>query len=224
MPDDRALRAAFVLVDGVYNTELVAPWDIFEHTRYHTAPAPGIEVFSVAATADPVTTAEGLRILPDHTFETAPPVDILVVPSTRESRGQDLENSELINWVRKTGEEASFVMSLCWGAFVLAEAGLLDGRACTTYPSDYELFSRQFPELDLRVNVSYVHDGKTLTSEGGAPSFAAAMYLVDFLYGEEVASKIGRGLLIPWPASDKPPGAAITDPTHALDIAALGGR
>lgn len=221
VPDDRPLRAGFVLVDGVYNTELVAPWDIFEHTRHHTAPAPGIEVFTVAATADPVTTAENLRILPDHTFETAPPIDILVVPSAKESRGRDLENRELIRWVRQAGEQAAFVLSLCWGAFVLAEAGLLDGHACTTFPSDYELFSRRFPELDLRVNVTYVHDGKALTSEGGAPSYGAAMYLVDFLYGEEVAQRIGAGLLVPWPsAQPAEPSAAISDPAY---VAEFGG-
>ena len=210
------MRAAFVLVDGVYNTELIAPWDVFEHTRYHTAPLPGIEVFSVAASIEPITTAEGLRIVPDYSFATAPPVDILVVPSARESRGQNLQNTELIEWVRETGREASFVMSLCWGAFILAEAGQLEGLACTTFPSDYELFSRRFPALDLRVNVSYVHDGKALTSEGGAPSFAAAMYLVDFLYGETVAQRIGRGLLIPWPPELGTADAVITDLAYNL--------
>ena len=108
----------------------------------------------------------------------------------------------MIEWVRETGADAEYVMSLCWGAFVLAEAGLLDDVACTTFPADYDTFVERFPEHDLRVNVSFVHSGRAITSQGGAQSFDAAMYLVDRLYGREVAQRIGRGLLIEWPPAD----------------------
>ncbi len=101
--------------------------------------------------------------------------------------------------MRETGGKAFYVMSLCDGAFVLAAAGLLDGVACTTFPGDQDRFAEMFPHLDLKRGVSFVHDGKALTSEGGARSFDVAMYLADLLYGEKVAQGIGRGLLIPWP-------------------------
>ena len=78
-------------------------------------------------------------------------------------------------------------------AFVLAAAGLLDGKQCTTFPSDRARMREMFPHLDLKRGVSFVHDGKALTSEGGARSFDVAMYLADLLYGEKVAQGIGRG-------------------------------
>lgn len=212
LPPDRPLRAGFLLVDGVYDTELTAPWDVLQHTRYHSAPHPGIEVFTVAATPEPVTTAEGLRIVPDFTFTTAPPLDILVVPSTEHSRDTDRDNTAMIAWVREAGSEARFVLSLCWGAFILAEAGLLDGHACTTFPEDLRFFVEAFPELDLRVNVSFVHDGKVLTSQGGARSFDVAMYLVDLLFGEQVARGIGEGLLIEWPPAPEDRYPFVSDP------------
>lgn len=199
LPDDRPIRAGFLIVDGVYNTELMAPWDVLQHARYHSAPHPGIEVFTIARSLDPVTTAEGLRIVPDYTLASAPPVDILVVPSARHSRDSDRADAELISWVRSAGAQAKFVMSLCWGAFILAEAGLLDDHACTTFPEDLRSFVEAFPHLDLRVNVSFVHDGNVLTSQGGTRSYDVAMYLVDLIFGEEVAKGIGSGLLIEWP-------------------------
>ena len=69
-----------------------------------------------------------------------------------------------------------------------------------------------FPETRLHVNVSFVHEGRFLTSEGGARSYLAALYLVDLLFGEEVAAGVGRGLLIGWPPppGERPP--VITDP------------
>ena len=212
LPTDRPLRAGFLLVDGVYNTELMAPWDVFQHTRTHSAPHPGIEVFTVAPGPEAVTTAEGLRVLPDYTFATAPLIDILVVPSAEGSRDRDRTNSELIAWVRKAGSQARFTMSLCWGAFILAEAGLLDDHACTTFPGDFKVFVEAFPKLDLRVNVSFVHDGSVLTSQGGTRSYDVAMYLVDLLFGEQVAKGIGGGLLIDWPPPPDSRYPFVSDP------------
>jgi transcriptional regulator GlxA family with amidase domain len=217
IPTDRPLRAGFLIVDGVYNTELTAPYDVFQHTVAHTSPSPGIEVFTVSPDGGQVTTAEGLRIVPHYSFETAPPIDILVVPSGEHSRDADRQNRDLIEWVRKTGAQAEFVISLCWGAFILAEAGILDGHSCTTFPGDYRVFAEAFPELDLRINVTFVHDGRVLTSEGGAHSFDVAMYLVDLLYGEEVARGIGQGLLIPWPPAGESRPAYVTDPGMSLE-------
>ena len=212
LPSDRPLVAGFVVVDGVYNTELMAPWDVFEHARYYTGEQPAIEVFAVSPDGGVVTTAEGLRILPDHGFADAPPIDILVVPSAEGSRDRDLENEALIGFVRERGATARFVVSLCWGAFVLARAGLLDDRACTTFPSDYQRFAESFPGTRLHINVSFVHEGRFLTSVGGAGSYQAAMYLVDLLYGEEVATGIGGGLLIPWPPDPDRRPPVVTDP------------
>lgn len=204
LPADRPLRAGFLVVDGVYNTELTAPYDLFHHTPFHTQPGPGMQVFTVSPDGERVTTFEGLRIQPDHSFADAPAIDVLVVPSAEGSMGADLENEELIAWVRDVGGRARFVVSLCDGAFVLAAAGLLDGHRCTTFPGDQDAFAERFPQLALVRGVSFVHHGRMLTSEGGARSFDVAMHLIDHLYGEDVARGVGRGLIIDWPPDDLP--------------------
>lgn len=197
LPVERPLRAGFLVVDGVYNTELTAPFDIFHHTVFHTKP--GIEVFTVAPTKAPLRTFEGLSLQPDHDFATAPEIDILVVPSTEHSMDSDLENEAMIAWVRKVGTRARFVVSLCDGAFVLARAGLVKGRWSTTFPGDLERYAEMFPSLEIKEGVSFVHDGSLLTSAGGAQSFDVAMYLVAHLYGDAVAGGVGRGMVLPWP-------------------------
>ena len=196
---DRPLRAGFLIVDGVYNSELMAPYDILHHTPFHTKPLPGVEVFTVSPDGQPIVSFEGLTITPHHGFADHPPIDILIVPSAEHSMDTDLENEAMMAWVARVGREASFIMSLCDGAFVLAKAGLLNGRECTTFPGDQDAFAEMYPELELRRGVSFVHDGPVLTSEGGAKSYDVAMYLVDHLYGEEAARRVGRGLIIEWP-------------------------
>lgn len=199
LPRDRPLRAAFLVVEGVYNTELMAPYDVFQHTVFHTRPSPGMEVFTVSPDGRPVATFEGIRLTPHYSFQNAPEIDVLVVPSAVGSMDRDLQNAALIDWVRRVAGRARHVVSLCDGAFVLARAGLLDGVAATTFPEDYDRLVEMFPRVDLRINVSFVDAGKILTSQGGARSYDVAMHLVDRLYGTKVAQGVGKGLLIPWP-------------------------
>ena len=205
-PDDfdrsTTLTVGFLIVDGVYNSELVAPMDVLHHTPFHTDPDPGMRVLTVSPDGDMITTFEGLRIVPDHSFANAPEIDVLVVPSAEHSMDSDLENSEMIEWVSDVGARARFVMSLCDGAFVLAKAGLLEGRALTTFPGDQDRFAEMFPDLDLRRGISFVHDGPMITSEGGAKSYDPAMYLVHHLYGLGVTQGVGGGLLIDWPPAE----------------------
>ena len=171
----REISVGFLVVAGVFNTELTAPYDLFQHTVFHTKPLPGMKVFTVSPDGQPIRTFEGLSITPDYGFENAPKIDVLVVPSAELSMVSDLENEEMVQWVAQTGKQAEFVMSLCDGAFVLAKAGLLNERAATTFPSDQERFAQMFSAVRLIRRHSFVHDGPVLTSEGGAKSFDPAM-------------------------------------------------
>lgn len=201
LPD--AYNVGFLIMDGVYNTELTAPFDIFQHTRFRENIKP-MNVFCVAEENKIITTFEGLKILPDYTFEdpNLPHIDILVVPSAEHHLDSDLENKNMIDWVYKTGQKCSFVTSHCDGAFVLAKAGLLDSVSSTTFPSDIENYKSMFPQLDVISNVLFVHDGKFITSVGGAKSFEASLYLCEFLYGKKIAEQLAKGLVIDWNLDD----------------------
>ncbi len=190
------LSVGFVIVDGVFNSELVAPMDVLQHTIFHTDP--GMRVFVVAPSNDIITTFEGLKIVPDYSFEDAPDIDVLVVPSAKHSMDTDLENSELISFVSERGRKAKYVMSLCDGAFVLAKAGLVDGYESTTFPWDIPKYRAMYPDLKVHENVSFVHDRKLITSAGGAKSYDPALYLVELLYGQKPVTGIAGGLVIDW--------------------------
>lgn len=193
---DETLNVGILAINGVYNSELMAPYDIFQHTIFHTHK--GMKVFIVSPTKEPIRTFEGIRLLPDYDFDDVPEIDVLVVPSAEHNMDTDLEDERLIGFVREKGTEAKYIMSLCDGAFILAQAGLLDGLKTTTFPTDIDRFKETFPHLDVRKDVSFVHDGKAITSAGGAKSYDPALYLVEYLYGEKAAEGVGKGLVIDW--------------------------
>jgi len=192
-------------MDGVYNTELTAPYDIFQHTKFRKGIKPMVP-FLLANTTEPVETFEGIKLLPDFDYvrDSLPDIDVLVVPSAEHHLDTDLEDSLMIRFVQQAAEKASFVTSHCDGAFVLAKAGLLDDVVSTTFPSDIEPYRKRFPHLSVMDSVWFVHDKKYITSAGGARSFEAALYLCELLYGDAIARDLARGLVIDWDLSQVP--------------------
>ncbi|WP_246245474.1 MULTISPECIES: DJ-1/PfpI family protein [Flavobacteriaceae] len=201
LPDLKANRynVAFLIMDGVYNTEFTAPFDIFQHTQYRKG-IKAMNTFTVANTLKPITSFEGVRILPDfdYTQDSIPKIDILVVPSAEHHLDSDLKDTIMIDFVKKVSKEALFVTSHCDGAFVLAKAGVLDSVTSTTFPSDIDRYKTMFPHLKVKDSVLFVHDGKFITSAGGAKSFEATLYLCEHLYGREIAQSLAGGLVIDW--------------------------
>jgi len=198
-------NVAFLIMNGTYNTEFTAPFDIFQHTQYREN-IKQMNVFSVANTSEPITTFEGVRVIPDfdYTKDSLPKIDILVVPSAEHHLDTDLEDQTMIDFVKKTDKDALFMTSHCDGAFVLAKAGLLDQSVSTTFPSDIDAYKKMFPDLDVRDETLFVHDGKYITSAGGAKSFEAALYLCEYLYGAEIARSLSGGLVINWDLAKVP--------------------
>ncbi|WP_276167688.1 DJ-1/PfpI family protein [Zobellia alginiliquefaciens] len=198
-------NVAFLIMNGTFNTELTAPYDIFQHTKFRKN-IKAMNTFTVANTLEPITTFEGLRLLPDfdYTKDDLPPIDILVVPSAEHHLDTDLKDTAMLDFVRKIDSSALFMTSHCDGAFVLAKAGVLNNKVSTTFPSDIDTYKKMFPKLQVADSVLFVHDGKYITSAGGAKSFEASLYLCEYLYGKEVADSLARGLVIDWSLEQTP--------------------
>ena len=198
-------NVAFLIMNGTYNTEFTAPYDIFQHTQFRKG-IKAMNTFTVANTLEPITTFEGVRILPDfdYTKDAIPNIDILVVPSAEHHLDSDLKDTVLLHFVRKVDRNALFMTSHCDGAFVLAAAGVLDSITSTTFPSDIELYRKTFPTIVVKDSVLFVHHNKYITSAGGAKSFEAALYLCELLYGKEIAVSIAKGLVIDWDITKVP--------------------
>lgn len=189
-----ALKAGYknvgiLVFDDLFITEFVAPFDVYKHVPDR------MNVFSVAPKAGPVKTYEGVVFHPDYTFANAPKIDILVVPSGNRSTSKDLEDAAFLAFVKKAAGTAEYVTSHCWGCFTLAGAGLLDGKECTTFPTSVDELQKKFPAVKAKKDERFVVTGKIVTSGGGLAAFEAALYVVEKLYGKEMADKVAAGLV-----------------------------
>lgn len=182
-------NVGILVFDGLFITEYTAPFDIYKHVGEQ------MNVFTVAPRAGTITTYEGVKLQPDHVFGDEPRIDVLVVPSGIHSVDTDLENAALIGWIQAKARDADYVTSHCWGAFLLAKAGLLDGSACTTFPSSIDDLQKKFPAVKARKDQRFVVTGKTITSNGGLAAYEAATYVVEQLFGKEKADSVATGLV-----------------------------
>ncbi|MCX2744739.1 DJ-1/PfpI family protein [Mangrovivirga sp. M17] len=194
------LHVEIFLSDKTFNTELIAPMDIFQHTIYHTNPV--MKVTVVGEKEGTINTFEGLKIIPDKYYGTnSSRPDILVIPSSANHLNENNASQEVLDYLKRQSETADYILTLCDGAFLAAEAGILDGKAVTTFPSDIKLFRQRYPAIPCMDSVSFVHDGNLITSVGGIKSYEAALYLCDLIYGKEKTRNIAEGLVIDWDKS-----------------------
>src|SRR5438128_11322466 len=141
-------RVGFVLFPDAEVLDFCGPFEVFSVTRLNEElrledPSP-FEVVLVAEKAAPVLTTGGMKVIPDHTLDDCPPLDILVVPGGWGTR-KEITNEALIAWIAERGKKVDTLTSVCTGALLLGRAGLLNGRRATTHWRLLSLMRDSFP-------------------------------------------------------------------------------
>lgn len=193
---------------AAYNTliDFAGPWEILSSSgRFN--------VYSVAASRNPVMCDDGrsldtrrpisgLTVVPDFTFEEAPQPRIIVVGGQDEGEtavGKAVQARKL-DWLRRASSRAELTASVCVGAFVLADAGLLDGHSATTNRNAYDSFQKAYPRVKLIRGVRFVESGPVATSTGLTAGIDLALRITERFCGEAVAQKMA--VYEEWPSKD----------------------
>lgn len=192
----RPVVVGILVGDGVRAAEVSVPFDLLQAAARHAQP--GMQVLLIARGPEPVTSDAGLRFLPDGTFAGAPEIDVLIVPGARQAEEDGAAGREIAAFLRERAPRARFLVGLGSGAFALARAGLLDGRACVTAPDAAPELRRQCAGARVLDGVSLALDGPLVTCGGGARSHEAALYLIERCFGELPAIAVGREFGIDW--------------------------
>ncbi|MFD5157320.1 GlxA family transcriptional regulator [Streptomyces hawaiiensis] len=180
-----------VLFDGVQSLDVTGPVEVFAGAGVLAPDAYRIRTASLDGA--PVRTTSGLTLVPDESLATAPDPDILLVPGGTGSLRPD---PRLVAWVRERGPRAARLVSVCTGAAVLAEAGLLDGRRATTHWAYCDRLARDHPAVEIDPDPVYVRDGHIATSAGVTAGIDLALALVEEDLGRDAALTIARHLVV----------------------------
>ena len=181
-------KVAILVFTGVEIIDYTGPWEVFG--------AAGFDVYTVAATRAPVTTAMGMTVVPDHTFADAPAPDVLVVPGG--GIGGALGSAPTLQWVAAESGRTPITMSVCNGAFILAKSGLLDGLTATTTYHNIPRLREQYPKTKVVDDQRFVDNGRIITTAGLTAGMDGALHVVSRVLGNGVAQQVALGEEYDW--------------------------
>ena len=173
-----------LMYNGVLQNEVVAASDVFSKSDEDGQRV--FNVITVAKSQGPVTTEEGLQLIPDYTFENCPKLEALFVPSAYDMYAQ-VHDNETINFIKRKNDETEYTVSNCAGARLIGESGIARGHKIVTWIGGGDQLQKDYPTLDVQNDsvVTYVKDGKFLSSNGNLASYISALELLEIMAGPE---------------------------------------
>jgi transcriptional regulator GlxA family with amidase domain len=191
-------QVLIVLFDGVQSLDVTGPLEVFTGAAGHQPAGDGGRAYEVTTGSmggGPVTSSSGLGLVPagDLREVRAARIDTLVVPG---GEGTRAPNTELVAWLRSAAPRVRRVASVCTGAFLLAEAGLLVGKKATTHWAFADSLARRFPDVRVDPDPIFIRDGAISTSAGVTAGLDLSLALVEEDLGHDVALAVARGLVM----------------------------
>jgi transcriptional regulator GlxA family with amidase domain len=202
--EGKVRNVALLLWNGAELLDFAGPGEVLSVA--HGPEGESFRVYTVASTGEPVVSQGFVRVVPSYSIEDCPPPDVIVLPGGG-VRGA-IADAALMRWLEEQAPRTEVILSVCTGAFVLARAGLLDGREATTYYRAIEGLREAAPETLVREHVRYVDSGKVITSAGVSAGIDSSLHLVARLLGVEAARDVAQYMQYDWPR----PGSGHEEP------------
>lgn len=190
-------RAVGILVfNDVEVLDFCGPFEVFAITP-PVNEQKQFNVYIISEKNSPVIARNGLSINPHYTIDNCPALDILIVPGGIGTR-QEMNNSNLTNWIKKCYPRLELLLSVCTGAMLLAKAGLLEGLEATTHHGALELLRKTAPNTVVHENKRFIDNGKIITSAGISAGIDMSLYVVSRLLGKDKAIETARIMEYDW--------------------------
>lgn len=180
------ITTGILIFDDAEELDFVGPWEVLA-----SACKEGDRVVTIAERPEPVRCAKGLRVVPDHTLDDAPPLDVVLVPGGKGTR-REVDNPPLLAWLAKTASTATWVTSVCTGSFLLEAAGPAKAKRVTTHWGAVDELRARAPDLTVVEDARWVVEGNLVTAAGVSAGIDMALWLVGQLYGVAHARTVQR--------------------------------
>lgn len=192
-------NVAIFLFDEVEVLDFAGPYEVFSVTGLRTLAEKPFHVYTVAEKS-PVKARNGLTVLPDYLLDNCPKPDILLIPGGGGFSAEgvpfgsrrEMYNSVVLEWVKKQASGVELVLSVCTGALILGNAGLLEGLKATTHFKALDGLRAISPGIEVVDGVRYVDNGRVILSAGVSAGIDMSYYVVSKLLGKETADEAAR--------------------------------
>jgi putative intracellular protease/amidase len=206
-------RVAILIFDGVEIIDYAGPYEIFGGRDF--------EVYTVAETKQPITTAMGMTVVPKYSFADTPQANVVLVPGGAVRAAQS--SKPTLDWIRTQSARAEYTMSVCNGAFILGAAGMLDGLTATTTAHLIKKLRAEFPKTKVVDDQRFVDNGKIITTAGLSSGMDGALHIIEKMSGTGAAQAAALGIEYDWRPRSGFARAALADMLIPdVDLDAIG--
>ena len=189
---DEPMNVAILLYHHAQVLDYAGPYDVF------VAGGENFNVYTVAETSEEIITMPNLSVNPQYNLSNCPKPDILIIPGGLWTS----ISQKTKDWIKENSKDADYVFSICTGAFILAEIGILDGLEATTHSAGLDLLEKNYPTINkIHRDRRFVDNGKVITSAGVSAGIDASFYLISKILGQDWAKAVARNLEYPYSAS-----------------------
>jgi transcriptional regulator GlxA family with amidase domain len=188
---EETLTLGAILYEDFELLDLYGPLEMFGSLR------PQVEIVTVAEKAGPVRSFQGPQTVAEFAYDDCPALDLLLLPGGFGTFPQ-LDNPAMITFLTERVKKAKLTMSVCSGSWILAKAGLLDGRRATSNKIFFELATQQSDKVEWIDEARWVEDGQIFTSSGVSAGMDMALAVIASLFGKEAALKVAIGTEYVW--------------------------
>jgi transcriptional regulator GlxA family with amidase domain len=177
-----------LIFDDAEELDFAGPWEVFTTSSMLRDHADTVVL--VGESLEPVRCAKGMRVLPDHTLDSHPPLDVMLIPGGWGTR-REVGNTAVTDWIRATSATATWTTSVCTGALLLHEAGPARGRRVATHFAFEDALAER-GEITVVRDARYVVDDHLVTSQGVSAGIDMALWLVGRLHGRDHSRAVRR--------------------------------
>lgn len=181
------IKVGILLFNEVEVMDFAGPYEVFSITEKEDGSGKAFEVHTISRTKQLISARNGLKIQPDFDFHDAPQFDILIIPGGYGAEEIEIHNQETIDWLTHRFPHVKIMASVCTGAFLLAESGLLDGKQATTHWMDIVKLEKQYPQVRVIRDVKFVDAFPIVTSGGISAGINMSFYIIKKILGLKVA-------------------------------------
>ena len=199
---NKPLTLGAILYEGFELLDLYGPLEMFGNLK------PDMEIITVAEEAGPISSFQGPQTIADVAYQDCPHLDLILLPGGF-GPVHELGNQALLSFLKQRVPSAEVTMSVCSGSWILAKAGLLDGRRATSNKAYFKMATEQSDQVEWVSEARWVEDGPVFTSSGVSAGIDMSLAVIASLFGEEKATEIAKVTEYVW---NKNPN---DDPFHA---------
>lgn len=191
------MQVGIYIFDNVEVLDFAGPYEVFTcASRVNRGETPLFNVFTVGESLTPVHARAGLKIDPDFSLADHPDIDCLIIPGG--VINAELDKQNVIEWICQQSSKAKITASVCTGAFLLAAAGILEGKSATTHWEDIAELRAMFPQLAVKEGVRWVDEGAIVSSAGISAGIDMSLHLVERLKERDLALRTAKQLEFDW--------------------------